>query len=126
METILLTRSSVMWHTHSITAHGENILVWDDVLYGFLLGVESSYSLVIAKHCYIHTYTYTLHTYPMPLCTSSATYVKILDILPLQIRKDVKKFFASILFNKSNCKIAKKSPKIINVTKNGLGQHRLG
>ena len=48
----MLTRSSVMWHTYSITAHGENILVWDDVLYGFLLGVESSYSLVIAaKQC---------------------------------------------------------------------------
>ena len=31
------------------TAHGENILVWDDVLYGFFLGVESSYSLVIAR-----------------------------------------------------------------------------
>ena len=89
METILLTRSSVMWHTHSITAHGENILVWDDVLYGFLLGVESSYSLVIAKHCYIHTYTYTLvHTYPMPLLMSSATYVKILHILCLQKRED--------------------------------------
>ena len=58
METILLTRSSVMWHTHSITAHGENILVWDDVLYGFLLGVESSYSLVISKQCYILSIRY--------------------------------------------------------------------
>ena len=47
-----------MWHTHSITAHGENILVWDDVLYGFLLGVESSYSLVISKQCYILSIRY--------------------------------------------------------------------